>query len=129
VGDAAASGSRRLAGVVTERGDALIELLVSGPAGNLTTTFVVDTGFTGALVLPEALVRRLALRRIGANAATLADGSQVVMERFDAEVQWPWGSQRVRTFSAPSHTALVGARLLSARRLEIDYPARTVEIT
>jgi clan AA aspartic protease len=119
---------RPLIGAVDGRGSASVELRVASPAGQATVSCVVDTGFTGALVLPAATVRRLGLRRTGVNSATLADGSRIVLSRYAAQVDWLSGPRQVLLYSTPGVTALIGTRLLSEHRLVIDYPKRTVEI-
>jgi predicted aspartyl protease len=118
----------RLAGSVNVRGQALVEVQVSGPGGLETVTCAVDTGFTGELVLPAALVGRLGLRRAGTNVARLADDSPVRLSRHVGEVVSLAGRRRVRVYAAGSGTSLLGARLLTPHRLIIDYRARTVEI-
>jgi clan AA aspartic protease len=89
---------------------------------------LVDTGFTGALLLPDAIARRLQLPRLGPTGATLADGSRTVLARREAVVDWLTGPESIRALAAPGPTALIGVGLLRSHRLVIDYPARTVEI-
>lgn len=122
-------GPARLTGTVTSRGDALVDLTVIGPAGQVTVPVVVDTGFSGTLVLPATVVSQLGLRRLGANAATLADGSRIALIRYEGEIMWLSRRLRVLLYAATTPVALLGARLLFAHRLTINYPARTVEIT
>jgi predicted aspartyl protease len=43
---------------------------------------VIDTGFTGALTLPPALITRLGLRWRSVDRATLADGSTCVFQVY-----------------------------------------------
>ena len=124
-------GSRpaRLTGTVTPRGDAVVDILIAGPAAQQVVPCVIDTGFTGTLALPTSLVQQLGLRRRGVSAATLADGSQVVLDRYTADVDWLGSRRRVRIYATAGRTPLVGVRLLRPHRLLIDYSASTVEIS
>ncbi len=123
-----AEPQKRLAGSVTPRGDALVELRIAGPNGQTTLTCLIDTGFTGALALPERLAERLKLTRLGPMTARLADGSETALETYEADVYWLGDRRHVRALTLHGPTALIGVRLLRAHRLLIDYPARTVEI-
>ena len=118
-----------LAGTVNRRGEALVELKVAGPAGQEALTCLIDTGFTGTLVIPEAVAQRLRLPRRGSTVATLADGSEALFRRYEAVIDWPSGRRRVWALATASADALVGVGLLRRHRLLIDYPARMVKVS
>ena len=44
-----------LSGTVNIRGEALVDVEVIGPAARFAVSCIVDTGFTGTLVLPVAV--------------------------------------------------------------------------
>ena len=77
-----------IVGVVAEDGsEATIPLLVRGPGGReRVVRTVVDTGFTGALILSSALVGELQLTRLGRQPGALADGSTVYLDMHEARV-------------------------------------------
>ena len=125
---ASGGGPARLAGTVSAQGDPLVELLVAGPGGQAVVRCVVDTGFTGALLLPAPVVGRLQLPRVRSTRALMADGTSVVLNGYRAEVEWLGRRRRVQAFASPSPEALIGYGMLSAHRLTVDYPARTVDI-
>ena len=50
-----------IAGLVTDRREAVLPMLVTGPAESVETSAIVDTGFTGSLTLPMAVVSSLDL--------------------------------------------------------------------
>ncbi len=49
---------------------------------------VIDSGYTGALTLPPALITRLGLRWQSVQRATLADGSTCVFQVYLGKVIW-----------------------------------------
>ena len=63
-------------GVVNAALEAVIALPVSGPAGQTQEVeAVIDTGYSGFLTLPPALVRDLGLPFVTSGRATLANAS------------------------------------------------------
>ena len=49
---------------------------------------VLDTGFSGFLTLPEALINKLGWPWLNRHAVTLADGSLQVLEAYEAVIFW-----------------------------------------
>ena len=49
---------------------------------------IIDTGYTASLTLPPALVAALGLRWQTLDRATLADGSECVVDVYEAKVLW-----------------------------------------
>jgi clan AA aspartic protease len=100
--------------------EAKLHLTIIGPAGiRQDVDAVIDTGFTGALVLPAAIVSSLGLLRRSGGTATLADGTTCNYDNFAAEVEWD-GSARSVLVSAVGHEALAGMVLLAGHRLTVD---------
>lgn len=125
----AAGGSPgRLHGRVSADGDALVDLDLIGPSGQIRLTCVVDTGFNRELIVPPAIVAQLRLPRVVSRPATLADGSRLQLDGYAAEVDWLSGRRPVLVYVTSADETLLGTGLLAANRLTIDFPARTVEI-
>jgi clan AA aspartic protease len=60
---------------------------ISGPQGReQEIEAIVDTGFTGALLLPPTVVNRLDLPFRRRGRALLADGSEVLFDVYEATV-------------------------------------------
>ena len=82
--------------------------------------FVIDTGFTGFLTLPPAIVAALNLpflRRISAN---LADGSKIFLSVYIATIVWD-GTPRDVEVLATGRQPLLGTLLLDGYQLTADF--------
>ena len=107
-------------GHITLERQAVIRLQVHGPEGRGEATDVaIDTGFTGFLALPSDLVGSLALSCLGLKAAVLADGRRVVLNQFEAVVDWHGQRRRVPALEVEGG-ALVGMALLDGSRITMD---------
>ena len=74
-------------GVVNAAYEPVVTLGVQGPSGqSQEIEAVIDTGFTGFLTLPPAMVTELGLRYRSRGWATLADGSEVPFDVYDVTV-------------------------------------------
>ncbi len=80
---------------------------------------IVDTGFTGFLTLPLAVVRSLALPLLGSTPVVLADGSAAVLEVYEAFVVWH-GSPRPVECLVAEGAPLLGMTLLRGSELRIQ---------
>jgi clan AA aspartic protease len=80
---------------------------------------LVDTGFSGDLMLPFDTVEHLRLRATTMSRMFLGDGSSVLMPVYDATVEWHGGSRRIDVFACDSDP-LIGMSLLRGSRLELD---------
>ena len=80
---------------------------------------VIDTGFTGQLVLPPEAVDRLGLPGRGRQRAILADGRTVEVNVYLARVIWH-GRERAVQVLATEGGPLVGMALLRGSRLRVD---------
>lgn len=74
-------------GTVTTNREPVVRLRVRGPGGAADVDLVVDTGFTGALVLPAAVVAGLGLAWRSGGTAVLADGSTHQTDYYEAELE------------------------------------------
>jgi len=72
-----------ITGVVTAKREATIPFSVRGPTGQMTEIeSVIDTGFTGLLTLPIAIVRSLDLPWRGQAQAMLGDSTTSPIRRL-----------------------------------------------
>lgn len=107
-------------GVVNASYEAVIPLSLRGPPGQAQQLeAVVDTGFTGFLTLPPSLIAGLGLVFQGTSEATLADGSRVSFDAYQAAVLWD-GQSRVVLVDEADTTPLIGMLLLDKHNLNID---------
>ena len=81
---------------------------------------VIDTGFTGALSLPESVAHDLGLRSARAERVTLADGRSIRANVHAARVLWHGQPLDARVQSLGSYP-LIGTALLANCRLTIDW--------
>lgn len=109
-----------IVGTVVEGREARIPLTLIGPGDSRTRIeAVVDTGFTGHLVLPPVLVRELGLPLRGSRDSLLADGSVISLDAHRVGVEW---DDRVRVVPAPAAEGgpLVGMSLLRDSELRLE---------
>ena len=88
----------------------------------------IDTGFSGALALPNEQVTRLALQKVGTAAGGLADGSRVTFHTYACHISWFGAERHLEALASAGHFALIGLGLLEDYILTIDYPSRTVTL-
>jgi clan AA aspartic protease len=109
-----------ITGVVNANREATIHLVVSGPSGQQREIeAIIDTGFTGFLTLPPALVQALGLAWLCRQPGILADGSVDVFDVYSATVIWD-GQPRTVEVEAADTEPLVGMSLLDRHSLRID---------
>jgi clan AA aspartic protease len=82
--------------------------------------FVVDTGFTGHLTLPEEAVDLLGLSFETSVVATLADDSDVEIPAYKADILWGEGVRRVRVL-ATGDRPLLGTALLAGSSMYAEF--------
>ena len=109
-----------ITGVVNANREAIIRLVVTGPSGQQQNTeAIIDTGFTGFLTLPSALVAALGLSWRSRQPGILADGSVDIFDVYVASVMWD-GQPRTVEVEAAETEPLVGMSLLDRHSLRID---------
>ena len=107
-------------GTVNARLEALLPLHVIGPTGiDGVVNAVIDTGFTGELVLSTTTIAALGLTLRSGGTALLADGTLRNFDTYNAEIQWS-GSPRRVVVSAIGTEALVGMTLLAGHKLNME---------
>ncbi len=108
-----------ITGKITVHQEAVIELEVGSSNQSEKIEAVIDTGFTGYLTLPSALVSRLNLQQAGEQRAILGDENRVVLKRHIAKVLWHGAERNVYVLQAEGGP-LVGMSLLYGSRLILD---------
>ena len=107
-------------GVVDEKGDPRLEVRVRGPRGGVAcVSMIVDTGFSGAIVLGMTQIASLGLELRDQGVFTLADGTDRSVSTYAGEIEW-FGKWRRFEVVALEGGPLVGMLLLMGRRLTID---------
>ncbi|MBI3301976.1 MAG: clan AA aspartic protease [Deltaproteobacteria bacterium] len=109
-----------ITGVVNADREATIRLVAIGPNGQQQEIeAIVDTGFTGFLTLPTALVAALGFSWLCRQPGILADGSIDFFDVYVATVMWD-GQLRTVEVEAADTEPLVGMSLLDHYSLRID---------
>jgi len=104
--------------------EARIRLTVKGGRGReQEVEAVIDSGYTGALTLPPALIASLGLRWRSVDRATLADGSTCVFRVYVGRLEWDGKVPRILVDEADTDP-LVGMRALERSRVENANPRR-----
>jgi clan AA aspartic protease len=89
----------------------------------------IDTAFNGGLAIPRTHVAELGLPKQSSAEAILADGRSVELEMFACFVDWFGNTYETQIAASDGEYPLLGTMLLAGRRLDIDYTAKTVELT
>ena len=111
-------------GAVNENLEATIRLALLGADRKVREVeAIIDTGFTGYLTLPTALIRLLNLSWKGRGQALIADGSLHVFDEYIGQVLWN-GQDRPVEVAAADITPLVGMGLLMRHSLRVEVVAR-----
>lgn len=107
-------------GVVNLRREATLPLVVGNSNGQRQVIdTVIDTGFSGFLSLPSAIITALDLPWSASDIVTLGDGSETLFDLYTATVIWD--GQYREVYIAESETEpLLGMALLYGYRLQID---------
>lgn len=98
-----------ITGKIVNNQEAIIELEVAGVVNPQKIEAVVDTGFTGELMLPGDLIDLLGFPRVGELPITLGDGM----------VLWQ-GEERIVQVLRTDGKPLIGMSLLYGNRLIVD---------
>lgn len=108
-----------ISGTVSAALEAVVQLDVIGPRGqSLKIEFVVDTGFTGYLLLQPVQVAALGLPWLRREVGVLADGAAQLFDVYEAEVFTDVGPQLVEVPAAGAQP-LLGMRLLRGHDLAL----------
>ena len=109
-----------ITGMVNADIEAVILLVVVGPnRQQRTVDGVIDTGFSGDLTLPTAVIASLGLTWLGREPGILADGSTDLFDVYSAVVLWD-GQPRSIEVEAANTQPLVGMNLLHRHSLLME---------
>jgi clan AA aspartic protease len=104
--------------------EARIRLKVKGRRGQeQEVEAIIDSGYTGALTLPPALIATLGLPWRSVDRATLADGSTCVFQVYLGKLAWD-GKVRTILVDEAATDPLVGMRLMRGHELKMQVRAR-----
>lgn len=90
---------------------------------------LVDTGFSGDLILSEEHIKKANLTRIGNKIVTLADGSTTSLPAFLCEVNWFNEIIQIEVLGVKGKENLLGMCLLLQTKIEIEPLNELVQIT
>lgn len=119
-------------GIVDNGGRSLIAVKLKKTVDSSDVAWVdvwIDTGFTGELVLPKALIESLSLEKSGSVDAILADGSQTELSTFTCAMDWFGSSKTLEIISNDGEYPLLGVGLLLGLELRIDYRNLKLQLT
>jgi len=108
-----------ITGKIKANREAVIELEVIGLAQRAKIEVVLDTGFTGYLMLSSDLINHLRLQLIGTRNVILGDGSNVPLELYRAKVLWH-NVERIVYVLRSDAELLIGMSLLHGSRVTLD---------
>ena len=107
-------------GAVNQNLEPCVNLTVFGNGGaTLDLEFVIDTGCTEELILPQNIVNRLKLEQGDDIPVTLGDGTTDNYSTYTARIEWHGLRRNVAVASVGSE-ALVGMQLLRDSNLSVD---------
>ncbi|MBM3995793.1 MAG: clan AA aspartic protease [Planctomycetes bacterium] len=113
-----------ITGIVNSDLEATVQLTVRGPGGpSRRITAVIDTGFDGFLSLPPALVADLGLPWDHQTYATLAAGSEILVDMFLGSIVWN-RRQRLIDIDESDTEPLVGTGLLANCEMKVQFRPR-----
>ena len=107
-------------GAVNDAYEAIVALSLQGPTGQAQDIeAVIDTGYSGFLTLPTAVVTELGLPFAYIGRALLANDDEVTFDVHDVTVMWEGQPRRIRA-DATGSTPLVGMLLLDQHSLNVE---------
>ena len=110
-------------GKIDDYGRALLRIDVRGIVGGTANPVDawVDTGFTGDLVMLNALIERLELKESGSVDAILADGSPIELPTYTCFIDWFGNQRRLDVVANDGEYPLLGVGLLIGMELRANY--------
>ena len=107
-------------GTVNQYLEPCVNLTVFGSGGaTLDLEFVIDTGCTEELILPQNIINRLNLVQGDDIPVTLGDGTTDDYSTYTARIEWH-GQRRAVAVTSVGSEALVGMQLLRDSNLSVD---------
>ena len=117
-------------GTVNNDLDAVVSLIILGDDGaSERFDFIIDTGLSEAMVIPQYLAVRLNLPPDDSAVLRMGDGTARVVARYSARIVWHDRPQGVHV-AGMGGEFLIGMGLLSGSNVNIDaVPGGSVTIT
>ncbi len=114
-----------ITGTISSQLEAIVEVTLARDPEDiqLRVEAVVDSGFSDYVMLPLDLIEALALNRRGKSVVILSDGSDVVLDLYDAYVRWHDDKWLETQVTASEGSPLIGMALLAGSRLAMDIIA------
>jgi clan AA aspartic protease len=107
-------------GIVDQNREATIQLVVgNADKQRQVVDAVIDTGFTGFLTLPLAVLTILNLQAYSREEGTLGDGSTCIFDVYSGIVIWDGEFRRI-DINASEASPLIGMSLLYGYRVQFD---------
>ncbi len=101
--------------------EARVPIAVAGPSREFRELeFVVDTGFSGELTLPESLIRELRLQLYQQRRVLAANNQMIDIPSYYGLVQWHGRVLPVLVYQSENPRPLLGAAMLENCRLTVD---------
>lgn len=108
-------------GVVNPALEATVAIRIFGPGGQAQEVVaVIDTGYSGALSLPDRIIQALALHPLADRTVRLADQSTRLLRTFEADVLWVGHRRALRVLELEGDP-LIGTTLLKNSNLLIEF--------
>jgi clan AA aspartic protease len=112
-----------IVGAMNAQREAIVRLVVVGPGGQQRQIeAVLDTGYTGSLTLPSAVVSALHLPFRGRGSVVLGDGSESEFDIHEATITWA-GERRLVAIDVADTDPLLGVGLLLGNELTVQVIA------
>lgn len=112
-----------IVGAMNSHREAIVRLVIVGSRGQeREIEAVLDTGYTGSLTLPSAMVSDLDLPFRGRGSAVLGDGSESEFDIHGATIAWA-GQRRLVAIDVAETDPLLGMGLLLGNELTIQVVA------
>ena len=93
---------------------------IESPDGELhQCDFILDTGFTGSLALPESTIEELRLIRTGSETVVLGNGEEHSFDYYMASIIWQGRRRRTDIYRSRSQS-LLGMELLEGGHIAVD---------
>jgi clan AA aspartic protease len=109
-----------IVGAMNAQREAIVRLVVVGPGGQeRQIEAILDTGYTGSLTLPSAVVSDLGLPFRGRGSVLLGDGSESEFDVHEATVAWA-GERRLAAIDVAETEPLLGVGLLLGNALTVQ---------
>jgi len=118
-------------GAVDDFGRSLLRISLRHPVTAVESDMDawVDTGFTGDLVVPRAMLSALSFPLGQSVRGTLADGSEIELDSFICLLHWFGQWQNIEVLANDGKYPLLGVGLMLGHSLCVDYCARTLTLT